>query len=73
MKRPIKWHQECLKNHLVRVEQEEKALDDKRREVKRLRADYEFAAYQLMCAIKEDKGGYDPDRYKVKRPKRSEK
>ena len=69
MKKSIKWHQECLANHLFSVQQEEMVLEDRRKHVERSRAEYEFAAYQLAEAIREGKDGYDADRYKVKKGK----
>jgi len=67
MKKSIEWHEECFKNRL-------RAAADRNNEIARLETEIEkqntengLYAAQIDLAKKEDKDGFDRDKYAIKR------
>ena len=60
---PVAWHQECLKNFKVSMEQKKKQLANLTTEVARMEREAAFRQLQIDEALLMGKEKFDEDRY----------
>lgn len=65
----IPWHQECLKNQKISLEQKQKQLQRLQEEVNRDQLHIQFYEMQVEAAIKKGKDKFDPDKFMKQRKK----
>lgn len=65
MKQTIAWHEEGLKNSEATLQKEKKRILQSIETLNRFEKDQAFCAWQLECAKKAKKDGYDNERYKI--------
>lgn len=69
MKHPIKWHVEILNRYKIHLEKQEKELKLLSDSIEKTRNKIDFYALQINEAIKQDKDGFDVDKFCKKRTK----
>jgi hypothetical protein len=63
MKRPIEWHQECLKNFRDSINKEIRERDEMISRVEMHIFELQFYEKQINEAIKKKKDGFDEDKF----------
>lgn len=66
-KMPTKWHKECANNWGKSIDREEKEVLSRLASVKIAKEQHEFYLQQIATAEKENRDGFDRDKYLVKR------
>lgn len=66
-KRPVEWHQECLKNAMLWHEQIAAAIAKLQEQFNRNQASIERLQEQIERALREGKDGFDADKYEPKK------
>jgi hypothetical protein len=65
VKQSVAWHRECLKNSSSYHAAFRKRLEEDARQLDRDQAEDKFLAYQIECAERERKDGFDAEKYKA--------
>jgi hypothetical protein len=69
---PVEWHENCLKNGMITLQQEKNVLAFQQRRVERMLAECELHAIQISEAKRQGKKEFDRERFLVKRVKKAE-
>ena len=67
MKKPIEWHQNCLKNSVNYYNKQFERIRKNLHKVAELQRENDFYKLQIETAIKKGKDGFDQDRFLVKK------